>query len=203
MTRTVSTAGVILLLCSGCAWRTYRGTYDPAAFANWRIAADQRVAGRALVMTTPEEDAFVWAGHQRGWNPTLVVPMGMVVREAAVRTFGGLFLGGAEAGSQPPRAGDERVVVTPRFKVLSHRLEPSTQRLAMEVSIQVSVLGPDRQVAFECTSTSKTWRAVRADFEPFEPHLMQAVQVATQDAMLGAARDVKAFLEGKGMPPAP
>lgn len=204
MTRTACTAGVILLLCGGCAVKTYRGTYDPAAFAAWRIAADQRVPGRAWVMTAPEDDAFLWSGHEKGWNPVLVLPMGMVVREAAVRTFGGLFVGGAEAGCQAPRAGDERVVITPRLKSLSHRLDGWTRRMAVEVSIQVSVLGPEGQVAFERTSTSGTWRtALTIDHEPFEPQLMQAVQVATQEAMLGAARDVKAFLEAKGKPPAP
>ena len=196
MSRGAATLGVLVLL-SGC---TTVGRYEPKHFAEWRIAADKKLDGRALVLTTPEEDAYVWSGRPTGFVGsaiTLTIPFGVLARESATRVFGDLFTGGAAASNEPSHVSDYRAVISPRVIAFQHRYTWSslfTQSSEFSLSARVSLLDAHGAARFEKTYDSGRLEVPGREDLPAAESLVRAVHIAIQDLMLQAAADVRAEL---------
>jgi len=187
----------------GCGALTHTGAYDPSAFAPWRIAQEWKLEGRALILTAANDDAFVYSGRPRGFvgsATTLRLPLGVIVREAAVRVFGDLFLGGAKVSNDASRLEGCRAVITPRFVAFSHQYGWSTNRF--ELSVRVALLDAGGQVAFEKSYDSGQLEVPAGVYRasPARP-IDRAAHVAIQQLMLQAAADVRTHLEGRSPPP--
>lgn len=111
-------AGVLAL--SGCAMTS---AYNQGYLAAARRPVVAQVEGRALVVTTPEDDAYVYTGRPTsltGAATTLTIPLGAIARESAVAAFADTFKGGAEAAGAVRDADRYAVIVAPRLTSFSY-----------------------------------------------------------------------------------
>jgi hypothetical protein len=197
MTRTVTAVGALALLAS-C---THVGRFEPKHFASWQIAENKKLDGRALVLTTVQDDAYVWSGRPTGAvgaATTLTLPLGVLVREAAKRVFGDLFLGGADASNDTAHLDGYRAVVSPRITAFSYRYGWSaifmTESGEFALSMRVALLDARGGVTFERTYASGRLEvAGRSQVAPAEA-ISQAAHVAAQALMLQAAADIATHL---------
>lgn len=192
-----------LALLASC---THAGQFAPTNFAPWRIARDERLEGRALVLTTEKDDAYVWSGRPTGLvgsAMTLTLPLGVIAREAAKRVFGDLFLGGADVSNDAPRLEAYRAVVSPRITAFSYRYRwPSIFDNSAEfaLSLHVALLDARGAVAFEQTYESDRVEVPgRYGVLPAEA-ITQAAHVAAQALMLQAAADIRERLAAQAAP---
>ena len=197
MTRIAIAAGALAAL-TGCGALTYGGRYDRDAFAGWRIAQDRKVDGRALILTTAGDDAFVYSARPTGTLGSatrLELPLGVITREAALRVFGELFTGGATASSDASRAEGCRGVISPRPIAFDHRYGWTTARF--HVAVHVALLDERGQPLLEKLYDSGWLEAPRRHGERSAGRAIEReAHVAIQRLMLAAAADVKARLEG-------
>ncbi|MFO1206190.1 MAG: hypothetical protein U1E63_10750 [Burkholderiales bacterium] len=110
--RFLLTAAVLLILV-GCA---HTGTYNAGYLAAARRPAAVPSEGRVLVVTTEQEDAYVYSGHPTSFTgaaTTLTVPLGIILKEATIAAFADAFHGGAEASSSVHDADRFVAVVSP------------------------------------------------------------------------------------------
>jgi hypothetical protein len=118
----VSVSAVILTaLLAGCS---HVATYNSAYLSGPPPAATERMDGKALVYTGRADDDYVFSGNPTsftGGATTLTEPLGQIVREVAVYTFGRYFRDGAEASNKLENLAGYRVIVKPR--VLSFTYE--------------------------------------------------------------------------------
>jgi hypothetical protein len=201
MGKTIGAAGVIALMTTGCTF-TYAEKYDPKAFASWRIAQDQKVEGRVLILTTAEDDAFIYSGAPKGtWvgsATTLTLPLGVITREAAARVLGGLFVGGAVTSNDGSQLAGYGIVVTPRLADFGYEIGLFS-RSHLEASVRVTVRDAEGKAAFEKIYASGRFEVTDpSDFK--QRVIAHAAHVVIQTLMLRAAADVKAHLEGRPLP---
>lgn len=181
---------------------TVVGKYEPERFADWRIAADMKLAGCAAVRTAPEDDALVYRGRPSGVvgsAVTLEVPLGKITREAARRVFGDLFLGGAVAAPVSPGEAPCAVAITPR----ATRFEWSYPGLGtplLEVSVAVLARDASGRVLVERSYDSGP---VRGEATGGARAVVAATHVALQALMLRAAEDLRAQLVPATAPASP
>ena len=144
------------LLLTGCVTA---GSYQPAFFdlpADGALAAGPAVDGRVLVVTSPAQDGLVFKDHPTTFTGslyTLQLPLGVIVREAALKAFGEAFAGGAEHGGERPAGASFTAVVTPavtrfdwevHFTSLMGGAHPT-----VNLELSVSLLDGDGQVSWE------------------------------------------------------
>jgi hypothetical protein len=120
LTRTIGIAAMAWLAfwLTGCA---YTSSYNPGYLAAARRPASIQVEGKALVVTSPQDDAHVFAGNPTSYTgsaTTLTLPLGSIVRETAVAAFADTFRSGASASVKDP-AG-YTVIVAPRLVSYSY-----------------------------------------------------------------------------------
>jgi len=108
------------LVLAGCAMTSsFNQGYLAAARRPVAVQAD----GRALIVTTPEDDAYVYTGHPTsftGGATTLSMPLGSIVKEAAMAAFADTFKGGAEAAGAVMDGDRYAVIVAPRLTSFSY-----------------------------------------------------------------------------------
>lgn len=112
---TVVTLTVAAFLLAGCAMTS---TYNQSYLAAARRPASVQVDGKALVVTTPEDDAYMYKGNPTSFTgsaTTLAMPLGSIVKESAVAAFADTFKGGAEAAASTKDAQRYVVVVSPKL----------------------------------------------------------------------------------------
>jgi hypothetical protein len=196
MKQTVIAASA-LALASACA---FEGRYDKRYFRATGIAEEERLDGRALVLTSSDDDEYVYSARPTGFagsGTTLTLPLGVVVREAALKVFGDLFRGGADALTDRTGLEGYRAVVSPRLAGFSHVYGWTTASVV--VSVRVSLLDAKGNVLREKTYSdefeSEGAGALRASGSDAGSVMSRMAQVAVQTLMLRAAADVKAFLE--------
>lgn len=105
---------------AGCA---STGTYNPAYLAAARRPAATQVDGRVLVVTSPQDDAFVYTGNPTSFTgsaTTLTLPLGSIVRETAVAAFADTFKSGAEAAPAVKDVARYVVIVSPKLSSFSY-----------------------------------------------------------------------------------
>jgi len=194
MTRIWMAGGAAALL-TGCAALIHHGKYDPKAFAPWRIAQDKKIEGRALILSTARDDGLAYSGHPPGMAgvaTSQVLPFGVIIREAAKRVLGDLFLGGADTSNDASHLEGYRAVVVPRFSDFVYRVRIfGTSQL--DLSVHVALLDARGQAVFEQNYDSG-WEDVPPQ-ERADPTLIdRAAHVAAQRVMLQAAADVRDWL---------
>lgn len=104
----------------GCA---STGSYNPAYLAAARRPAALQVDGKVLIVTSPQDDAFVYSGNPTsltGAATTLTLPLGSIVRETAVAAFADTFKSGADAAPAVTDPARYVVIVTPRLSSFSY-----------------------------------------------------------------------------------
>ena len=108
------------LALAGCAMT---GTFNQGYLAAARRPVTVQADGRALVVTTPEDDAYEYTGHPTsftGGATTLTMPLGLIVKETATAAFADTFKGGAEAAGAVKDADRYTVIVAPRLTSFSY-----------------------------------------------------------------------------------
>ncbi len=193
------TRAALLLMASalaGCGiTRTVRT--DPALFTPVHVEPADALDGRALVLTTPADDAQVVAAevyryHDAGLRLTLKAPLGAMAREAALRVFGQVFRGGADVSSDPAIAlAPYRVVLTPRVRGAAYRaigsaVEIFQVELALDVAVRSGTGAP---------LLSRTYDPGVFVYGPGRRHgEAYAIQDALRQIMLDVAADVRRCL---------
>jgi hypothetical protein len=145
---------VAIALVSGCA---HTGAYDASYLAAARKPADQIVDGKVLIVTSQEDDQYLFNGHPTSFTgsaTTLSLPLGQIVKEAAKAAFGDRFKDGADTATTVQSTEGYRVVVAPKvnnfsyaynqLKNLGFAITPT-----VEASAHVRVLNPDGSVKTE------------------------------------------------------
>jgi hypothetical protein len=114
------TFAVTVLVLAGCAMTSsYNQSYLAAARRPVAVQAD----GKALIVTTPEDDAYVYTGHPTSFTgsaTTLTLPLGAIVKESATAAFADAFKGGVDAGNAIKDADRYAVIVAPKLASFSY-----------------------------------------------------------------------------------
>ncbi|MBK9516168.1 MAG: hypothetical protein IPO09_02220 [Anaeromyxobacter sp.] len=181
----------LALLLAGCATI---GTYQPAYFDQDGTAEAPAMDEPILVVTGAAEDGLVFKGGpttSTGSGHILELPLGVIVREAALRAFGEVSRGGARHGSQRPEGPLLQVVVTPRVITFDWAWQAEvfgagSPQVRLEVS--VSRLDGAGQVAWE-----RRYQFIEEQslgFSAVGDLLSWLTHQAAQKAMRRAARDL-------------
>lgn len=113
-------AAVAVLTLAGCA---YSSSYNPAYLAAARRPAAVQADGKVLIVTTPQDDGYVFSGSPTsftGGGTKLTLPVGSIVRESAVAAFADTFRGGVEVAADVRDATRYVVIVAPRLVAYSY-----------------------------------------------------------------------------------
>ena len=112
-------AALAVLALGGCAMTS---TFNPGYLAAARRPVAEQADGKALIVTTPQDDAYVYTGHPTSFTgaaTTLTLPLGSIVKETATAAFADRFKGGAEAAGAITNADSYAVIVAPRLTSFS------------------------------------------------------------------------------------
>lgn len=104
----------------GCS---FTSSYNPAYLAAARQPAAIQTDGRALIVTTPQDDAYVYTGKPTsftGGATALTLPLGSILKESAVAAFTEAFKSGAEAAPSVKDPARYVVIVSPRLSKYSY-----------------------------------------------------------------------------------
>ncbi len=99
----------------GCSFTT---AYNPGYISDPPRAESDKLPGKALVFTEKADDAYVFTGKPTsftGGGTTLTSPLGLITSQMAVRVFGDVFKGGAEAQNVRDAQSAYAVVVQPKI----------------------------------------------------------------------------------------
>jgi hypothetical protein len=203
----MATVAAALCALAGCA---HRGALNPTYFPRQGFAEEQRVDGRALVITAPADDAFVYEGRPESFTgsaTTLALPLGVITREAAAIAFGDLFRGGADRTNAVAGLESYRVVIAPRatrFSYAYNALRNLGFAVTPEVTVTLTVHLVDAQgkPTWERSYDSGTFRG-DTYFMTGTPGetVNQAAHRAIYDLVLRAAADVAAELRARPQAP--
>jgi hypothetical protein len=207
-------ARVVLLSLVGCALHL-QGTYDPSYFEDTPPDPSDLLPGKILVETDPADDTRV--ATIRVLFQSLTMPVGPIMKEAARRTFGGKFKGGAVMANDRADAASVRGIVSLRFvdyepsvtqsdrpnsplrfaATIPPIRNPSTgvindHAAAASVKVSVQYSEPTGQVVWQRTYSG--WAAAGADQREARDYSI-AAHWAMEAALQHAANDVEQALE--------
>ncbi|HUL58456.1 MAG TPA: hypothetical protein VLU43_04235 [Anaeromyxobacteraceae bacterium] len=201
--RRATTAAWGLALLAGCTY--YPGAYRPDYFNPAAARPEEKLEGRALVRMADADVAYVYSGRPAsmvGRATELALPLGVVVREAAMRAFGARFAGGAVVTSDTAACEGYRAIVTPKVNAFRYEygagvffFHPDAE---LALSIQVVVLDERGALAFEKTYDSGVVRVKgRLPFVVPAQEVNEATHRTAQDLMQRAASDLAEHLGGR------
>jgi hypothetical protein len=198
-------AGLALSAC------THAGSLNTSYFPRQPFSEEQRVDGRALVITAAADDALAYSGHPTsytGFASTLTLPLGLIAREATAIAFADLFRDGADRTNLVTGLERYRVVVAPRvtgFEYAHNRLRNLGFAITPEVVVTLTVDLVDSQ-------GRPTWQRsyasgiVQGDtyFISGSPgeDVSKVAHRAVYDLTRRAAEDLAAELRARSRPPA-
>lgn len=205
-------AALVALSLSAC---THTTRFNPAWLDSPPPPEAERVDGRVLVMTSSQDDAWVYSGHPSSFTgsaTTLQIPLGEITREAAAKAFGDLFRGGVERSNVVVGLENYRVVVAPRAVAFDYRYN-ALRNLGFAVTPQAGV---QVHVSLLDAQGAPTWeRTYDSGLENGRTYFIadpgervgEAAHHAVLRVMRQAAADVKAVLDAppppRAAPPAP
>lgn len=99
------------------------GSYNPAYLAAARRPAAIQVDGKVLIVTAPQDDAFIYSGNPTSFTgsaTTLTLPLGSMVRETAAAAFADTFKSGADAAPAVKDPARYVVIVAPRLSTFTY-----------------------------------------------------------------------------------
>jgi hypothetical protein len=122
MNRVVRLLAAALLASAlvGCASTS---GYNPSYLAAARRPAAVQSDGRVLIVTAAPDDGYVYTGHPTsftGGATTLTLPLGAILREAAVAAFADTFKSGADVAPEVKDPARYVVIVAPRLTSFSY-----------------------------------------------------------------------------------
>jgi hypothetical protein len=188
------------LLLGGCSMATgYRPDYvQPRA-----VAAEERIQGKALLVTSTEEDQYVFSGHPTSFTgsaSTLSVPLGFMTRQIAETVFGEVCTEGVDhaAAAASGYAVIVRPKVTlfefgyPQLKNLGFAITPEAR-----VDLNVKLLGSDGQPLLDkdYSTGTREGKSYMLSGSPQERTSKLAHQ-GIYDLMREAAADIARHLRG-------
>lgn len=120
--RFVRFVGAVLavLAVAGCSSTS---SYNPSYLAAARRPAAVMSDGKVLLVTTPQDDAYVYTGNPTSFTgsaTTLTIPLGSIVRETAVAAFTDTFKGGVDVAAQVTDPSRYVVIVAPKLVSYSY-----------------------------------------------------------------------------------
>jgi hypothetical protein len=120
--RFVRFVGAVLavLAVAGCSSTS---SYNPSYLAAARRPATVLSDGKVLLVTTQQDDAYVYTGNPTSFTgsaTTLTIPLGSIVRETAIAAFTDTFKGGVDAASQVTDPTRYLVIVAPKLVTFSY-----------------------------------------------------------------------------------
>ncbi len=124
-----------LFLCGCAASMAYRADDVP----DEPIAASDRVSGRVLIYTSEtDDDRLITAGSTSfaGSGLKLTTPVGIMVREIALKVFSRAASGGADESHDLAGAGRYAIVVRPQIENFEYGF-PDSKHLGLDVKPQV------------------------------------------------------------------
>jgi hypothetical protein len=202
--RILGSAGLLLL--AGCASSiAYRADYVP----DRPIPASEQIDGRVLVYTTRADDERLVTGGATsftGSGAKLTVPVGMMVREIAVKVFSKAASLGAVASNDLNDAAHYSLVVRPEVQEFKYGF-PQLKNLGfaitpqVEVRLRVSVLDSDGKPQFEREFASGVveGKSYMMSGQPYE-RINHLAHETIYDLLNKAAADVRSHV---GAAPAP
>jgi hypothetical protein len=111
------------LVATALAGCSFTSSYNPSYLAAARQPAAIQTDGRALIVTTPQDDAYVYTGNPTsftGGATALTLSLGSILRESAVAAFTEVFKSGAEAAPNVKDPARYVVIVAPRLSKYSY-----------------------------------------------------------------------------------
>ena len=132
-------AALAVLALGGCAMTS---TFNQGYLAAARRPVAEQADGKALIVTTPQDDAYVYTGHPTSFTgaaTTLTLPLGSIVKETATAAFADRFKGGAEAAGAITNADSYAVIVAPRLTSFSYEYN-QLKNIGFAITPTVSVV---------------------------------------------------------------
>jgi hypothetical protein len=109
-----------ILAVAGCASTS---SYNPSYLAAARRPATVVSDGKVLLVTTPQDDAYVYTGNPTSFTgsaTTLTIPLGSILRETAVAAFTDTFKGGVDVAKDVTDPARYVVIVAPKLVSYSY-----------------------------------------------------------------------------------
>jgi hypothetical protein len=113
-------AVLAILAVAGCASTS---SYNPSYLAAARRPATVVSDGKVLLVTTPQDDAYVYTGNPTSFTgsaTTLTIPLGSILRETAVAAFTDTFKGGVDVAKDVTDPARYVVIVAPKLVSYSY-----------------------------------------------------------------------------------
>ena len=132
----IAAAFAALLLCGCAASMAYRADYVPEE----PIADSDRVTGRVLIYTTrTDDDRLITAGDTSftGAGVKLTTPVGIMVREIALKVFSKVASDGADESDDFTNPGRYTIVLRPQIANFEYGF--AHPKLGIEITPQVRV----------------------------------------------------------------
>jgi hypothetical protein len=134
----VFSALALVALLSGCATSiAYRADY----VTERPVAAEEQIAGKVLVYTTKNDDERLTTGGATsftGGGAKLTTPIGMMIREVALKVFSRVATNGASEANELTDAGRYSVVVRPEMEDFKYGF-PQAKNLGLWITPQVEM----------------------------------------------------------------
>lgn len=188
------------LLLGGCTMATgYRPDYVQAR----AVSAEERIQGKALLVTSTEEDEYVFSGHPTSFTgsaSTLSVPLGFMTRQIAETVFGEVCTEGVDHAAAA--ASGYAVIVRPRVTLFEFGY-PQLKNLGFaitpeaRVDLNVKLLGSDGQPLLDkdYSTGTREGKSYMLSGSPQERTSKLAHQ-GIYDLMREAAADIARHLRG-------
>lgn len=151
-------AGILLTACS----TTRRVAFEPRHLAVPVTEPARILAGKALVVMSPEEVGWIYEGRPSGWNRVMErtqFEVGEITRQAALKIGGAAFADGAEY--RPDAAGAPPGAVVIRPKVNQFAYEWTEEELfgwslvpVLELEMWIEIRDPGGRTLFDHTYRS-------------------------------------------------
>lgn len=202
-------ASVALVSVTGCATSiAYRADYVPET----NIAADERIDGRILVYTSQADDERLVTAGATSFTASgskLTTPIGMMVREIALKVFAAAAAEGAAHSHDLAGAAAYSAVVRPegmdfkygfpQLKNLGFAITPE-----VDVSLRLSVLDAEGKVLLEKEYASGVveGKSYMMSGKPYE-RISQLAHQTIHALLLQAVGDVRTFQRSRRQVAAP
>lgn len=190
----------VLVIVSGCA---HTAVYKPEYVASQTAGLSPTIAGSALVVTEPAQDARVYTEHPSsftGAGTTFRIKLGEFLRDITVEVLSKKFKGSATHASQVPAHSDYRIVVKPTILEFDYRYN-QLKNLGLfitpevKIAIQVHVYDANNQevMAKRYESDFTSGGDYVASFKPAE-RINRAVHQVLFELIWQMAKDLEQHL---------
>lgn len=189
-----------LVVLGGCTMAT---GYRPDFVQPRAVSADERIDGKVLLVTTAEDDQYIYSGHPTSFTAsatTLTVPLGFMTRQIAEQVFAEVCTQGVEHGT----AADDGYLAVVRPKVTRFEYGyPQLKNLGFaitpeaRVDLNVKLLGADGQPLLDkdYSTGTREGRSYMVSGSP-QDKVSKLAHQGLYDLLREAALDIARYLRG-------